>query len=262
MKTRSRSAFTLVELLVVVSVIALLIAILLPSLKRARGQAKQVVCASNIKGMGLGLWTYWTENNGRVPFIQSPFTNGGLVPGFGDDSVSDERLDPFSREPYSDNVADDAGWPHSLPNVLTPMYMAAEEQAFVCPAALVGWPREEAPRFRMTYRSAAANQPNGIVDESNKYFREHFGFLDGRMYKRLKPVKRKGKDILSIIDFAQEQAASRGTFLRDMVKTINDEVVGPHKGGNNVLNKNLDVEYRDRKKINDDLAPFGQAVRF
>ena len=51
-------AFTLIELLVVVAIIALLIAILLPSLKRARDKAKNTVCMSNLHQMGVGCATY------------------------------------------------------------------------------------------------------------------------------------------------------------------------------------------------------------
>ncbi len=53
-----RNAFTLVELLVVVSIIALLISILLPSLKKAREQAKVAVCMSNVKGISSASLTY------------------------------------------------------------------------------------------------------------------------------------------------------------------------------------------------------------
>ncbi len=63
----SRSGgFTLVELLVVVSVIALLISILLPSLQKARKQAQTTVCASNIRQLAVANLAYAADNSGRL----------------------------------------------------------------------------------------------------------------------------------------------------------------------------------------------------
>ena len=68
-RSPSRSGFTLIELLVVVAIIALLIGILLPSLSRAREQARRTVCASNLRSVGQAMHIYGNENNGYLPNV-------------------------------------------------------------------------------------------------------------------------------------------------------------------------------------------------
>ncbi len=59
--------FTLIEVLVVVAIIALLIAILLPSLSRAREQTRQTMCLSNLRQQGVGFSTYSADNKALLP---------------------------------------------------------------------------------------------------------------------------------------------------------------------------------------------------
>jgi prepilin-type N-terminal cleavage/methylation domain-containing protein len=63
---RSGRAFTLVELLVVVSIIALLIAILLPSLKKARESAKRIACNANVRGIAQAGLTYSADDRNEL----------------------------------------------------------------------------------------------------------------------------------------------------------------------------------------------------
>ena len=60
-------AFTLVELLVVIGIIAVLIAILLPALNKAREAARAVECQSNLKQIGMGMHQWATRYGGRLP---------------------------------------------------------------------------------------------------------------------------------------------------------------------------------------------------
>jgi len=64
---RPRRAFTLIELLVVISIIALLVSILVPALREAREQARRVMCASNLRQIGMMHEFYAEDNNGHFP---------------------------------------------------------------------------------------------------------------------------------------------------------------------------------------------------
>ena len=75
----AHKAFTVIELLVVVAIIALLMSILLPSLRGARESARSAVCASNLHQMGLALHTYTSDNDQFFP---------GAVYDMGDDRAA------------------------------------------------------------------------------------------------------------------------------------------------------------------------------
>jgi len=105
----TRKGFTLIELLVVVAVIALLIAILMPSLAAAREAAKGAVCLSNTRSVGLGMAGYQAANKGYFP----------------------------SSYYYINGANSSNGYVHWSGLLIKGGFMDAEE-AFVCPSHAVG----------------------------------------------------------------------------------------------------------------------------
>src|ERR1700712_6102231 len=75
---RDKAGFTLVELLVVIGIISVLVGILLPALSRARQQAQQTQCLSNLRQLGIGNMMYLNDNKS----IWYPYNDNSALGGW------------------------------------------------------------------------------------------------------------------------------------------------------------------------------------
>ncbi len=143
---RKTNAFTLIELLVVTSIITILISVLLPSLGRAREQAKQIICRNNLRSIWTGVLQYAYNHGDRVPFME-------------DITLLDPDADPFDPQ-FKSTVG-----------VVLSSYVHAG--GWKCPSAIKGFPAVAGPEgWKMTYWFRSAGKVGeGVPFDKTKWGR-------------------------------------------------------------------------------------------
>jgi len=115
-------AFTLIELLTVIAIIALLAAMLLPAISSAREKGRRAVCSSNLRQIGIAITSYAQDNFGSIPY-------GPKAPPF----TSPAEFYPSTGAPTS-LLSLRSGAPVAL-GLMLQHYLAAQSKVLFCPGS-------------------------------------------------------------------------------------------------------------------------------
>jgi prepilin-type N-terminal cleavage/methylation domain-containing protein len=155
MTSLSKRGFTLIELLVVIAIIAILAAMLLPALAKAKEKARQISCVSNLKQVGIGMAIYTSD--------------------------FDEKFPPITTYQIPGNTASPSiGWQKALGPYLKQQgtsFTAQANKAFICASARYGSPNNSGPMILsgpddLSNTYSAAGSLNGINPANGKATQE------------------------------------------------------------------------------------------
>lgn len=255
MLTRSRvsSAFTLIEVLVVVGVIALLVSILLPSMARVRARSREVVCATNLRTWGHAFHLYANDYNDTLPHTDDRARN--RTPGVYDpdhpehESCYIDVLPPLLHRP---------AW-RDFPNGSKPV-----DDIWQCREARVLPDSAYSPKFTPSIDGYHSYAMNSYLEHDFQ-----FGLVPGRKpepsFLRLERCKAPGKTILMFEQTLDPKRGSggegghpmAGRFTAEDARAVSERHAHEQSGfGANVVMIDGHLEWRD--DLWDDALPNGR----
>lgn len=153
---RKQKGFTLIELLVVIAVIAVLMAILMPALNRAREQGQRAVCLGNVKQLGLAWVMYADNNDDKIVNGNTGKPGDGPIPADEDGWVHWHGYSyEITDESQIDAIRDGALFPYVKTEKLyrCPSGLRGEMRTYAIVDAMNGYPVAGTDKIRIKRRN-------------------------------------------------------------------------------------------------------------
>lgn len=163
---RHRQAFTLIELIVVTSIIVLLIAMLLPALSEARESAYRIRCLSNLRQFGIAMFGYTAEHDGFYP----------QGPRYTADNGNTYELNVTAANPTI--AAGGLGF-YRMPNLSAKQALSMNEDLFWCPSDSTQYETKFFDTTPIIYKREPDGFRVGYTITAGKYYHDVNG--TGRM---------------------------------------------------------------------------------
>ena len=194
--------FTLIELLVVIAIIAILAALLLPALSRAKAKGQQIYCVNNLKQLMVS-WTIYAQDNNDQVVTNSPPRGGAFTMNLGCWVTGWE--DWMSGRPAGCNTD-----PQYLVNGSLGAYTAKCLGAYKCPAYRM--PGTTGPRLRSYSMNCYVGDYVGLNEDN---------WLGGSQYRKFNKT----------ISFLRPGPALSFVFLDECPDSMNDGLFHVYPGG-------------------------------
>ena len=160
--SKQRHGFTLIELLVVIAIIAILAAMLLPALAKAKEKGRRTVCLNNLKQWGLAQSMYVDDFNGIYPRTKIPTASPGAPPGYNEDNPKWTDLFDFyyQNPPVGNDV-----WFNVLPS-----YVGQK------PLSYYAIQNGNSGKDIFNYLNTIFNCPTAVINPAEKDLNTYIGF--------------------------------------------------------------------------------------
>jgi len=259
---KREKGFTLVELLVVISIIALLLAVLLPSLQKAREIAKRTICANQIKNIGLAMSGYVGDYDNRMPFyggydpsFQPPFykaTASDEGHPYAADRCAHSGNDPKYQDPARTCICGQMGKP--IPMKLACFYAGKfikDAKVFYCPSNV-----ESDYRYDSYINSPYSKEwgtPHQVYNTSasnkNDWIRTGYAYypIDSTLKGASGMVNSGGTSVPKYTARRYEKLSSNMPYLTDVLwkRATLSHKSGINKGTNRVKNAGINALFKD-----------------